>query len=54
MPKYLRPYIDSIRKIMKKREMNFIVFKRNLIDYKSNFVSFSQLKYIISHKLEEI
>ena len=45
MPGYLKPYVDSLKKMMRKKGLTLEIFKKKLIDYKSNFISFAQLRY---------
>lgn len=47
MPDYLRPYVEGVKKLIKKKEVSFQVFKKHLIDYKANFISYTILKYFI-------
>ncbi len=45
MPGYLKPYVDSLKKLMKKKGLTLEIFRKKLMDYKSNFISFAQLRY---------
>lgn len=45
MPGYLKPIIEKIKTQIQRKKITLESFKKNLIDYKSNFVSFNELKY---------
>lgn len=41
----MKPYLDRIKKQIERKKLTFEIFKKVLFDYKSNFISYHQLKY---------